>query len=35
MEAHEDFIGLHLVETTDAATLFAVLKDVLVRRICV
>ena len=28
LEVHEDFIGLHMVESIDAATLYAVLKDV-------
>lgn len=31
LDIHEDFIGLHVVESIDAATLHAVLKDVLIR----
>ena len=30
-EVHEEFIGLHVVESIDANTLVAVIKDVLLR----
>ena len=28
-EAHEEFVGMHVVDSTDAKTLYQVIKDVL------